>query len=273
MAFSYIGGKSRIGKWIKDYIPFDIETYLEPFGGAFWVYYNIEHEHYNKLNNVVYNDFNPLNTNLHLCIKNHAEFIGYIKDIPAQEKDRFIEYQNNAFNTDFEFNGQPDYQKGLEYIYVVTQVFSGSKPETSNFIDLKGKYNSKFNSFRNKLTNPKWTKMFDSINNFENLDFGEVIEKYDSEKSYIYLDPPYYKTENYYSNHDFDNNDHERLANVLQNVKGKFALSYYYFPQLEEWFPRDQYVWVEKDFAKAASATKGKVQNKGKELLIMNYEL
>ena len=33
----------------------------------------------------------------------------------------------------------------------------------------------------------------------------------------------HWKTENYYSNHDFDREDHERLANVLHGVKGKFS--------------------------------------------------
>ena len=37
---SYIGGKSRMSKWICEYIPDDIETYVEVFGGAFWVYVN-----------------------------------------------------------------------------------------------------------------------------------------------------------------------------------------------------------------------------------------
>ena len=27
------GGKSQIGTWIRDYIPNDIETYVETFGG------------------------------------------------------------------------------------------------------------------------------------------------------------------------------------------------------------------------------------------------
>ena len=39
---SYIGGKSRMAKWISGYIPDDIETYVEVFGGAFWVYVNGE---------------------------------------------------------------------------------------------------------------------------------------------------------------------------------------------------------------------------------------
>jgi DNA adenine methylase len=103
------------------------------------------------------------------------------------------------------------------------------------------------------------------------MDFQDVIKKYDSPSTYIYLDPPYWKTENYYSNHDFDRNDHERLANCLKNIEGKFSLSYYDFPLLSEWFPKEEYKWEMKQFAKAAAAKKGVSQNMGEELLIMNY--
>jgi hypothetical protein len=61
------------------------------------------------------------------------------------------------------------------------------------------------------------------------------------------------------------------LAKVLHQVKGKFSLSYYDFELLHEWFPEDKYRWEKKEFAKAASATKGKSQNMGEELLILNY--
>ena len=44
-------------------IPEDIETYVEPFGGMFWVYFCME-DKYPNLKKVVYNDFNQLNTNL-----------------------------------------------------------------------------------------------------------------------------------------------------------------------------------------------------------------
>jgi hypothetical protein len=40
---------------------------------------------------------------------------------------------------------------------------------------------------------------------------------------------------------------------------------------LNEWFPKEEYKWEKKEFAKAAAAKKGKVQNMGEELLIMNY--
>ena len=85
------------------------------------------------------------------------------------------------------------------------------------------------------------------------------------------MDPPYWKTENYYSNHEFDREDHERLANTLKSAEGMFSLSYYDFPLLSEWFPKDEYSWEQKEFAKAAAASKGKTQNKGTEVLILNY--
>ncbi len=277
---SYIGGKSKIGKWITPYYPTDMETYVETFGGMFWCFYNMELEKYPNLKKVVYNDFNPLNYNLFKCLENPVELLRAVNSIPCQEKGventpemykiLFQNYQQSLFSSELVIKS-PDYMLAAQYAYVLTQVFSGSKPETSSFIDLKGKYKSKYLTFRDKLSNEKWVEKFLKITNVENMDFESVIKKYDSESTYFYLDPPYWKTENYYSNHDFDRNDHERLANVLHQLKGKFSLSYYEFDLLHEWFPKPQYRWETKEFAKAAAATKGKTQNLATELLILNY--
>ena len=66
---SYIGGKSKIGKWINDYYPVDMEIYVETFGGMFWCFFNMDLSKYPNLKKVVYNDFNPLNYNLFQCVK------------------------------------------------------------------------------------------------------------------------------------------------------------------------------------------------------------
>lgn len=277
---SYIGGKSKIGKWIVDYYPHDMEIYLETFGGMFWCFFNMDLSVFPNLKKVVYNDFNPLNYNLFRCVQNPSELQRALDNIPVQQfgveitpnehKDRFRQFQTEIFSSGFTMNS-PDYETAAKYVYIVTQVFSGSKPETSSFIDLKGKYRSKYLSFRDKLSKPSWVEHFLRITDVENMDFQNVIEKYDSKNTYIYLDPPYWKTENYYSNHDFDRKDHERLANVLKNVKGKFSLSYYDFELLHTWFPENEYRWERKEFVKAASAKKNTKQNLGEELLIMNY--
>ena len=278
---SYIGGKSKIGKWIVPFYDKDMETYVETFGGMFWCFFNMDLKLYPNLKEVVYNDFNPLNHNLFKCVQNPSELLKAVNNIPCQQrgesvtpaiyKEQFNSFQKELFASGFTINNV-DYEVAAKYAYILTSIFSGSKPETSGFIDLKGNYKSKFLTFRDKLSKPEWVEHFLKITVVENMDFAEVIAKYDSPTTYIYLDPPYWKTENYYNNHDFDRDDHERLANVLDEVKGKFSLSYYDFELLHEWFPEDKYRWEKKEFAKAAAAKKGKAQNMGEELLIMNYQ-
>ena len=282
MAISYIGGKKKMQTWIVPLIPKDIETYVETFSGQFWIYFGMNLEEYPNLKTIVYNDLNPLNYNLYTCVKDHKKLLEECEKLIVQEKgvqptnsiceEQFNNFQNELFNSNL-IVGSLNYEVAAKYVYVLTQVFSGANPAKSKFIDLKGKYHSKFTSFKNKLKNENWQKMFERINFVENLDFEDVIKKYDSPTSYFYCDPPYYVVGegNYYSNHDFGRNDHERLANTLKSIQGKFSLSYYDFPILSEWFPKDQYRWESKLFAKAAAAKKGKSQNMGEELLVMNY--
>ena len=277
---SWIGGKSKISKWIVPYYPKNMEIYTESFGGMMWCYYNMDLSKYPNLKKIVYNDINKLNYNLFQCAQNPSELLRAINSIECQKigeestptvyKEQFIRFQAEIFDNNFSVKPY-DYETAAKYVYIVTQVFSGSKPETSSFIDLKGKYKSKYLTFRDKLSKPDWVDYFLKITDIENMDFENLIKKYDSDQTFHYIDAPYFRTENYYSNHDFDRNDHERLANVLKQITGKFGMSYYDFPLLSEWFPKDKYRWEMKKFAKAASAKKGEKQNMGEELLIMNY--
>ena len=276
---SYIGGKAHIGKWITPFIPTDIETYVEPFSGMFWVFYNMDLSKYPNLNTVVYNDYNNLNSNLFQWVKVprrlYLELCKYptqelgVEETPQEYKDLFYEYQKEIFHPDFKITPANSLEAACKYVYILTQVFSGSKPETAKYMDYKGKYKCKLLVFMDKLKNPKYIEHFKKITFVENMDFEDVIRKYDGPKTYFYTDPPYWKTENYYSNHDFDRTNHERLAGVLKSIQGKFSLSYYDFPLLSEWFPKDQYQWNEKEFTKAASTKTTK--NKGIEILINNF--
>jgi DNA adenine methylase len=278
---SYIGGKSKISNWIIPFIPKDIKTYVEPFGGMFWVYYKMNLKDYSNLNTIVYNDFNSLNANLFNCVKDYNRLHEMMSTYPTQKMGEDIdpkEYiecfnrcQQEVFNPSFVSPNNGNFDVACKYLYTLTHIFSGGKPGTSKFIYYHGKYRDKFLVFMDKLKKKEWQEHFDKINHVENMDACEVITKYDNEDAFFYIDPPYFATENYYSNHDFGLKDHERLANCMKQMKGKFALSYYDFPQLSEWYPKDQYRWESKEFPKSAAASKDKPQNKGLEILIMNY--
>ena len=269
---SYIGGKARMANWIMEYIPRDIETYVEVFGGAYWVY--VKSDVYTIPKTIVYNDFNRYMVNLFECCRNPQRFYDSMREIEAQNEELFYQFKKEVFeDNDVNDVVLGDMEFAMKYAYIVTQVFSGLNPEKGKFIDLKGKYSSKFDAFRNRLLKPSVQEKLRRISACENLDYSEVIEKYDSPSTYFYTDPPYWKTENYYSLHDFDRDDHEKLCNQLKNIEGRFGLSYYDFDLLGQWLPEDEYVWERKEFAKAASARKKVKQNRGEELLIMNYEI
>ena len=50
-----------------------------------------------------------------------------------------------------------------------------------------------------------------------------MITRYDSEDSFFYLDPPYYKIK--YYKYNFNENDFYELNKILKNIKGKYLMN------------------------------------------------
>ena len=70
----------------------------------------------------------------------------------------------------------------------------------------------------------------------ENAPAIEVIQRYDSEETLFYCDPPYPHTsrgDSHAYGYEMTDNDHRKLAEVLMNVKGKVALSGYHCELLD----------------------------------------
>ena len=168
---SYIGGKSKMKNFIVPFIPKDMETYVEGFGGMFWIFFGMKLENYPNLKRVVYNDFNPLNYNLFRCVIDHQRLLEECNKLTVQEKgvvptnpiclENFNKFQGEIYSDDLVIGDEPNYVVAAKYVYVLTQVFSGANPGKSKFIDLKGKYHSKFTSFKNKLGKSEYQKLFE----------------------------------------------------------------------------------------------------------------
>jgi DNA adenine methylase len=61
----------------------------------------------------------------------------------------------------------------------------------------------------------------------ENLPYGEIIQRYDSEDTLFYCDPPYLNTEDYYGKGCFTQDGHRTLAELLHGIKGQVMVSHY----------------------------------------------
>ena len=263
--FSYVGGKYRQAKWITSQINPITKSYAEVFGGAMWVYINGNI----SPTEVCYNDYNSQMANLFACCNSYDEFIPILESIEAQNEKLFYQFKNDIvkFMKSKNIIEMPDFELASKYIYIITQCFSGIMSEKVKYIDLKGKYRSKYYAFLKRLKNFNIQRKLDKIKVY-NMSFEEFIPLMDDDVL-LYLDPPYYGTENLYAFHNFTKNHHITLADILNKCKNKWILSYYEFPEMKEWYPQDKYIWMYKDFKKASMASKNKKQSIGTELLII----
>ena len=268
-----MGGKSLHASWISPYIPSNIKTYVEVFGGAMWVYWES-----NKVpvETNVYNDFNRHLVNVYACgSSDPAQFKETLETYygDMHNPELFIEYRDEVFGiygTDFVM---PDYSLAAKYMLLQLQTYVGGNNLTKDSkIYIETKHKPKFHIFTEKFSARKYLKKLERLT-VENMDCREVINKYDSESTFFYIDPPYYDLgEKYYTEASFTHDDHVELLELMKQIKGRWALSYYPFDLLEEILPRDQYTWhEEKTYSNnSPSEERGKVERT--ELLMMIYK-
>lgn len=306
---SYFGGKSSntFIDFINKQIPKDgsVKTYLEPFSGSMGTYMDDDNMIFDK---VIYNDKNRHQVNLFKCCSEPEKFVTYLENLSKPfnllytdltdtlkkwdfYKGIYKEYIKNSFLDDMNFE-IGDFEKAAIYAFLITSAHNSVYPRGAGFNGYKkDKDRLKLEVLIKKLKQNTYTKKLQSITEFNNIDFEELITKYDSEDTYLYLDPPYARFDEAKGEDDakrlfwygadkdgvFGPASHRRLLELLKNTKSRWSLSYYYFPLLEELLPRDKYRWTQKEVFRS-SAQGGnnsdlkKEQAKGVELLIMNYD-
>ena len=277
---SYFGGKSSnvFHEFINKKIPkTGIKTYLEPFSGSMGTYLDDDQL---KFDTVIYNDKNRHQVNLYKCCSHPEEFLPYLEDLkntllnttetePLKKwdfyKKIYKEYQKNSFLDDMDFE-IGDFKKAAIYAFLITSAHNSVYPRGAGFNGYKkDKDRLKLEVLIDKLKKNKYTTKLQSIKEFNNIDFEELITKYDSEDTYIYLDPPYARFNESKGEDDakrlfwygadtdgvFGPASHRRLLELLKTTKSRWSLSYYYFPLLEELLPKDKYMWFEKEVLEA----------------------
>jgi len=267
--YPYIGGKNKIGKWIREQMPSkNWHLYAEIFGGAFWTYLkgNI------KADSVIYNDYNPFLYNLWICMVFHRDkLIDCLKDFKPNDLPTY--HENKKILKDIEENSKEEFVKTIpnfdivkRYVYQLTHCFSG---------DISGGMKrtvNGMNSFNSKLVDSYYINKLNSVTEVTNMDCIDFIDKYDNNDVFFYTDPPYYEKEHLYGFHNFDKQKHYDLADRLKNCKAMWILSYYDYPDLKDLYPEGDFIWLRKEYTRSSSAVPGK-PGKGIEVLVFPKKL
>ena len=253
----YIGGKSRLAKWIISHFPSNYTkmTYVEVFGGAGWVLFKKE-----KSLVEVYNDKDEMLVNLFIVLRDHFQEFRRRAHRTLYSRRIFTlaveQIRNNYFKDNID--------KAVAFAVSVVQSFSGTRHSWSYGISTKSR-SENWLAFLRRLNEIRYRL---STVQIECLDFRKVIEKYDTPNTLFYLDPPYVGKESYYQG-GFTEKDHIELAELLKNIKGKFLLSYYPCELVEELYK--DFNWETKEVSKFSSYAKERSRPRGTELLIKNF--
>lgn len=255
----WIGGKNYLAKWIISHFP-PHRCYVEPFGGGMNVLLQKSPSRVE-----VYNDIDA-----HV-----VEFFQVLKEHPMQliSTLEFMPYSRLIYESWVKLAKKGKYPKDrIERValwcYLQGSAFAGKKfggwghGKTQN-------HGKRFLSLGSRLI--ETSNRLRSIQ-LENSDFRKIIETYDAPETLFYCDPPYLEAEKYYEG-GFNIQDHEALARLLHEIKGKVCLSYCPHPFVNEHYGnwrRDEKIVPIHSFGITLTSHIDK-KPKRTELLLMNF--
>lgn len=249
---SWIGGKKALRDEILIRFPASYHRYVEVFGGGGWVLFHKppgEHD--------VYNDFNPNLANLFRCVRDKPDEL--IAELEFTLNSRLdFKHIRREMKKPAEL---PDVKRAAYFYQLIRQSYA------SGLDSFGGAPRSMWDSF--PLIRACCARLQRVV--VENRDFEQLIRQYDRPDTFFYCDPPYYATEDYYEDVGFTAADHQRLANALLKIEGKFLLSYNDCPEIRALYQKPGVV-IEGTSRLSNIAQRYEGGAMYAELLIANYD-
>jgi DNA adenine methylase len=212
----WFGGKSRLDlrNWILPILEnIDHDVYAEPFGGGGGLLLakkRVTHEVYNDIDSSLFDFFEVLSKQ-----DLYEKFVRRVSVLPYS-KELFDKY---VVTWEYE---EDQVERVSMWFVIIRQVFSG-------LIGGGGwsrgwKSSKAWFSVLEKLpeVHERLQRVF-----LENIDFRKLFEKYDSEKTLFYVDPPYIEDTRVGGGylHELTDEEHEELVQILLELEGKVVLS------------------------------------------------
>lgn len=219
----WVGSKRRLLDELFKRMPSKIDRYCEPFVGGGSVLFEVLKQKRPK--EVLCNDFNPRLINLYSWLKNDCESLiketnsvceSYCKLEGVEKRQDFY------YNIRDEYNSLPDdvCKKAADFLLLIKIAANGLYRENS-----VGKMNVSFN--RDIKRNPKYEydvfkKCSDMLSGVD-IRCGEYLDCLDfcTQETFVYLDPPYRKTESGYTTSKWNDDKQLELASFVHELNSR----------------------------------------------------
>lgn len=183
--------------------------YVEVFAGAAWLYFA---KPPSKME--VINDIDNSLINMYRVFKEHPdEFVRCAFEV-LYARHQFDYYR------DIEPRFLTDIHKAIQTFYLIKTSFGSKSKNFAIKSDERAIYNK--NTIPTVI-NQSRERLMDTL--IENRHYSKIFEYHDSKETFFYIDPPYYNHEEDYGKGIFSKDDHSKIFDYLNALKGNFLLS------------------------------------------------
>ena len=267
----WAGGKRQIMDKLMKYVPYEFDTYYEPFVGGGALLFELSPK------KAVINDSNKELMNVYEVLCDEIKFKQMCKNLNSYEREHSEEFYYELRNKDRNkntFNRLSDYTRAARTIYLNKACFNGLyRVNSKNEFNVPFGKKTKVNTYEgsNLITVSNYLTMNDI--KILSIDFEEAVK--DAKKGdFVYFDPPYdsdTNTFNSYTEDGFGKEEQRRLAKVFKALdeKGVYVmLSNHNTTLINELYSGYNIHVIE---AKRNINSNGNKRGKVEEVIITNY--
>lgn len=215
----WMGGKRRLAKYILPLIN-GHEQYVEPFAGGAAIFFLKDPS---KVE--VINDVNRDLINLYRCVRHHLDELVKHFRWALVSREEFLHQQSVDPET------LTDIQRAARFYYLQRSCFGARLGAQSWGISQTTP--PKFNLTRIEedlsMAHMRLARTY-----IENMQWSDLIKRWDRDGTVFYCDPPYWQTAGYDVEFPFEN--YKQLADLAKSIKGHMVISVNDIPEMRDVF-------------------------------------
>ncbi len=215
------GIKTKLVRWIEDYLSEYNGTWIEPFMGSGVVGFNI------RPSKAIFCDTNPHLIKFYNDLKSNKINAGIVRDFLISENEKLLKGNDDYYKeVRTRFNISPN---SLDFLFLNRACFNGIIRFNS-----KAQFNTPFCKKPNRFASSYITKICNQVDNIQKIiclnDYVFINQPFDisikmaTSEDFIYCDPPYIDRYVDYFN-GWCKNDEIKLFELLNDTDAKFLMS------------------------------------------------